>query len=345
MKESDLYLPSGYLDMDRIISISNTFCFIIGGRGTGKTYGALQYALERHVKFIYMRRTQTQVDVIKSNDMNPFKSVADDVITKSINKSLTGVYRCDPDEDINKPIGPALGYIVALSTISNLRGFDASDVDLIIFDEFKGEAHEKLIKDEGVAFFNAYETINRNRELNGQPPVKALMLANSNSLDSALLATFNLIMPYQQMFINGEVIREYPDRHVTLVLLPMTEISKKKAMTALYAAASSAYTDMAIANKFVNDDLSNIETRDLNKCTPLCRVGEIWIYKVKGTREYYVSHHGHGTFKVQYDVTDSQLKAFRRKYYYVWLAELNQRIYYESYVERLLLDRYLKPKI
>lgn len=83
MKESDLYLESGYLDMDRIISISNTFCFIIGGRGTGKTYGALQYALDRHVKFIYMRRTQTQVDVIKSNDMNPFKSVADDVITKA----------------------------------------------------------------------------------------------------------------------------------------------------------------------------------------------------------------------------------------------------------------------
>lgn len=345
MKESDLYLPSGYLDMDRIISVSSTFCFLIGGRGTGKTYGALKYCLDRNIKFIYMRRTQTQVDVIKSNDMNPFRSISDLIVTKSINKSLTGVYHVDPDDDTAKPYGPALGYIVALSTISNLRGFDASDVDIIIFDEFKGEAHEKLIKDEGVAFFNAYETINRNRELQGHKPVKAVMLANSNSLDSALLATFNLIMPYQQMFLNGEVIRDYPERHITLILLPMTDISRKKAMTALYAAASKTYTDMAIANKFVNDDLSNIETRDLNKCTPLCRVGEIWIYKVKGTREYYVSHHGHGTFKVQYDTTDSQLKAFRRKYYYVWLAELNQRIYYESYVERLLLDRYLKPGI
>lgn len=345
MKESDLYLESGYLNMQRIIDLSHTFCFIIGGRGTGKTYGALKYCLDNDLKFIYMRRTQTQVDVIKSNDMNPFRSVSDLIVTKSINKSLTGVYHVDPDDDTAKPYGSALGYIVALSTISNLRGFDASDVDIIIFDEFKGEAHEKLIKDEGVAFFNAYETINRNRELQGHKPVKAVMLANSNSLNSALLATFDLIRPYQQMFMTGTVIRELPERDITMILLPVTAIGQKKAQTALYKAAAGSYTDMAISNKFVNDDLTNIEPRDLNKCTPLCRVGEIYIYKVKGSREYYISQHGHGTFKVNYDVTDSQLKAFRRKYYYVWLAELNQRIYYESYVERLLLDRYLRPGI
>lgn len=345
MKESDLYLESGYLNMQRIIDLSHTFCFIIGGRGTGKTFGALKYCLDNDLKFIYMRRTLAQVDLIKSYDVNPFKSVDPDVITKSINKSLIGVYRSDPNEDINKPIGPALGYIVALSTISNLRGFDASDVDIIIFDEFKGEAHEKLIKDEGTAFFNAYETINRNRELQGHKPVKAIMLANSNSLNSALLATFDLIRPYQQMFMAGTVIRELPERDITMILLPVTAIGQKKAQTALYKAAAGSYADMAINNKFVNDDLTNIEPRDLNKCTPLCRVGEIYIYKVKGTREYYISQHGHGTFNVQFDTTDSQLKAFRRKYYYVWLAELNQRICYESYVERLLLDRYLRPGI
>ena len=37
----------------------------------------------------------------------------------------------------------------------------------IIFAEFIPEAHERLIKNEAAALFNFYETINRNRELDG----------------------------------------------------------------------------------------------------------------------------------------------------------------------------------
>ena len=46
---------------------------------------------------------------------------------------------------------------MALSTVSNLRGFDMSDCTLLIYDEFIPEPHERPLKNEAAALFNAYE--------------------------------------------------------------------------------------------------------------------------------------------------------------------------------------------
>ena len=67
---------------------------------------------------------------------------------------------------------------MALSTFGNLRGVDFSDVDMIFFDEFVPQKNARPIKAEAEAFFNLYETVNRNRELDGRPPVRVLMLSN-----------------------------------------------------------------------------------------------------------------------------------------------------------------------
>jgi hypothetical protein len=49
----------------------------------------------------------------------------------------------EPDaEEMPHPIG----YTCALSTLSNMRGFDASDIQLLICDEFIPEKHERLLK-------------------------------------------------------------------------------------------------------------------------------------------------------------------------------------------------------
>ena len=184
---------------------ASPFIFIVGGRGSGKTYGAIQYALKEHRTFFFMRRTQTQIDLIKNDSFSPFKAVDESIIVSSINKNLTGVYRGSQNSDGTwSPAGSPKGYMCALSTISNIRGFDASSVDLIIFDEFIGEAHERPIKNEGQAFLNAYETINRNRELNGQEPVKVLALANSNSLANPIFVELQLVTPVEKMLRSGE---------------------------------------------------------------------------------------------------------------------------------------------
>ena len=51
---------------------------IIGGRGIGKTYGALDYLIRNKKRFIYMRNTKTQIAESASEFGNPFKRLNKD---------------------------------------------------------------------------------------------------------------------------------------------------------------------------------------------------------------------------------------------------------------------------
>ena len=49
-----IYLDNGYLNIEQILSYGLPFNFVVGGRGTGKTYGALKTAYEINIRFILM---------------------------------------------------------------------------------------------------------------------------------------------------------------------------------------------------------------------------------------------------------------------------------------------------
>ena len=49
-KSADIYLPSGYLDMKGLADMARPFLFIAAARGTGKTYGACEYALDEYAE-------------------------------------------------------------------------------------------------------------------------------------------------------------------------------------------------------------------------------------------------------------------------------------------------------
>ena len=74
-----LYDSNGYLNIPEILRHEATFIFIYGGRGTGKTYGTLKNMIEDHHKFIYLRRLAAQVDIVKKDDMQPFKTLNRDM--------------------------------------------------------------------------------------------------------------------------------------------------------------------------------------------------------------------------------------------------------------------------
>lgn len=193
-----LYDENGYLNVKSVRDLGVPFNFVIGGRGTGKTYGFLSDVLDRGEQFILMRRTQTQVDLIKKPDFSPFNSICRDrglhLGYGQITKYNSAVYKQQQDTDgewINS--GSPIGYTAALSTISSMRGFDASSVSVLVYDEFIPERHEKAIKNEASAFLNAYETINRNRELTGHKPLTAILLANSNDISNPLFIELGLV--------------------------------------------------------------------------------------------------------------------------------------------------------
>ena len=345
--ENIMYTKEGYIDFNYIMKDASPFIFIVGGRGSGKTYGAIKYALENGLPFFFMRRTQTQIDLIKNDSFSPFKAVDESIVVASINKNLSGIYRGSQNADGTwSAAGPPIGYMCALSTISNIRGFDASDVEMIIYDEFIGEAHERPIKNEGQAFLNAYETINRNRELNGEEPVKVLALANSNSLANPIFVELQLVTPVEKMLRvsdnkNGYTSYKNASRGVSVYMINRSPILEAKQQTALYKlSGDSEFSSMALQNKFTAEEMDHIKSEDLKPYRLICCVGEICVYKRKDNTRYYITGHKSGSTQAVYQSTSTDLKRFRRDQYFLWLAYLKGKILFESYIYKVLFENY-----
>lgn len=317
---------NGYIDMAYIIEQGYPFTILTGARATGKTYGALKYVIEHNMKFIYMRRTKLQMDVISTPDMSPFAPVCDDMgigfDCDKITKETTGVYINGSD----KPNG----YIMALSGISNVRGFDGSTIDIVIFDEFIPESHERRIKNEGDALFNAYETINRNRELKGKPALKLLLLSNTNSIVNPVYQSLNLITLAYKMAEESQ--QEYKDgnRGLYLINLQNSPISGRKKETALYRLLQdNRIVDMSLKNLYLDKPVLQTRSANLTEYKPIVTIGEITIYRHKSNRSYYISPHGRGTRPI-YTSAENDVLRFRTLYRELLMEYINRNIYCES---------------
>ena len=119
-----IYDSSGYVNVRGILEEGYPFNFLVGGRGTGKTYTALKVAKEDGRKFMLMRRTQSQADLISKPEFSVFKPLNEDlgwnVMVHRISKYNSAFYEPSPDDE---KTGSEIGYTCALSTISNMRGF------------------------------------------------------------------------------------------------------------------------------------------------------------------------------------------------------------------------------
>lgn len=341
-----LYLDNGYADIPGILKHGMTFNFCIGGRGTGKTYGALYDAVDNKIKFCLMRRTQSQLETIARPDTSPLKTPVRDMGVDwtcepvPIGKSVYGYYQTTTDAD-GKPVhGDLMGYAIALSTVANLRGFDMSDVDLLIYDEFIPETHERSMKNESDAFLNCYETINRNRELQGKKPVQVLCLANANDFACPLLVGLGLVSTIERMITRGKTEYVNPQKSVGIFLLTDSPISQKKAVTALYKlTGGTAFQEMAIKNAFAGTNDPDVYSVRLDEYSPIVIVGECCVYKHKSESLYYVSAHVSGNVgKFSGDGVD--MKRFLATHSNLILAVMASKVIYESHLIKALFLRY-----
>ena len=342
----NLYHENGYANIPEILKCGVPFNFVIGGRGTGKTYGALKHIVKTETKFCLMRRTQSQLETIAKPETNPFKSVIRDLdLGYSIDpapagKSIFAYHRTYTEDGKTVTDPEVLGYAIALSTVSNLRGFDMTDVELLVYDEFIPERHERAIKGESDAFLNCYETINRNRELQGKPPLKVLCLANSNDFASPIMIGLNLVSTIEKMIAKDKESYVNPQKGVGLFLLNDSPISGKKAMTSLYKLTiGTAFSEMAISNAFDGQNDDDIDSVNLDSYKPLVGVGEVCIYKHKSISSYYISSHFSGSVKVYSgDVID--MKRFIESHRYLMIAVISGDVIYESHFIKALFLRY-----
>ncbi len=341
-----LYLENGFADIDYIYNRGMTFNFVIGGRGTGKTYGMLKKLITDNIRFCFMRRTQSQLDAISKPETSPFKAVLADMgVTWALDpvpagKNIYAYYKTTFDED-HKPIyGDLQGYALALSTISNLRGFDMTDVECLVYDEFIPERHERAIKHESDAFFNAYETINRNRELRGQKPLKVMCLANSNDYAAPLLIGLKLVTTISKMIDQGKTEYINPQRSIGIYLLTDSPISTAKSQTALYKLTSqTSFAEMAINNAFEGMGDPDVHSVNLAEYAPAAGLGELTIYRHKSEGLYYISEHESGSVG-HYSADSIDIKRFFASHRSVLMAAIYGKIIYENNLCKALFLKY-----
>lgn len=323
------------------------FNIFIGGRGTGKTYSALRGLVidgkvKSNRKFIIMRRTQDELDFMcdgkNGEGANNFKPINDDFCTNigytSIVPHLLGVYnRTYGDNDEFVYEGTPIGYGVALSTVSKIRGLSFEDCDILIYDEFIKEKHVRKMKNECDALFNAIETINRNRELKGNKPIMTFLLANSNDIYNDIFVGLGIVTEVEKMIRQGKEHRYIKDRGLAIhVLNDSREFVEKKSQTALYKLTQgSSFSDMALHNDFSYNDFSDIKRLDLKGYKPICSLGKAYIYKKNGINEFYVSYAQARVPKYTYG-NEIDKYAFNRKIGAIlYNLSMTHSIIYESY--------------
>lgn len=332
---NNLYLPSGFLNARAILDFKATFNFIIGARGVGKTYGFLLTAIEDKRRFVLMRRTQSQTDIINKADFSPFKAICMDrhleIEPESMGKYSTR-YMLG---------GETICYTAALSTIANMRGFDMSDIDLILYDEFIPERHERPIKGEGAAFLNAYETINRNRELAGRDPVQVVCMANAFNIANPIFLELGLVGAAERLKERGQELYINRERSILMAMPTSEKITNAKSKTALYKLTrGSQFEKMALNNDFVFNPRDNIKSQNLKEYKPYVTVGEITIYKHKSNKSYYVCELRSGN-PPTYKTDEIDLKRYIKSYGYILhTAYMSNLIKFDNILTKSLFELY-----
>ena len=320
-----LYQADGWVNWDYILDQSASFISVVGARGVGKTYGIFKKLITAGEKFIYLRRLKSQLDQCSKLEGNPFRKLNLDLGKEITPYSSGGI--------ITFRSGDKAGEIaaagVALSVVANVRGIDFSDYNYIVFDEFIASIGERPIKNEFAAFLNFYETVNRNRELEGKAPVKCIMLGNANTLINPYFSAWHFMKTAIRMITGDQMVWRSPDQSRMVILLLHSPISEMKKNTALYQNATSDFIEMALDNSFRTDE-TNIRSEPLTEYIHMVSIGEIGIYKHKSERRYYVS--GTQGDKPYYDAFGIGLRMFQQDYYMLRVHYMvSKNVWFESF--------------
>lgn len=343
MNKPNIYTPDGWIDFEAIRAIGMPYNFIWSERGPGKTYGALKSVLEHNEKHILMRRTETELAAISVPELSPYQPVIRDnpklgpITIRKIPKINAA---CEVVRD-----DIVIGYTLAMATARNIRGFDLSQCTVLIYDEFIPELHARPIKEEGHAFLNVIETVNRNRELTGGSPLQVYCLGNANAVDNAIFRELGLINIAYNMQESGKQI--YIDKSRGLLLVNAVgndTYTDAKRQTSLYKLVGdkSSFSSMALDNKFTGFTADRLKSRNLVEYKIIAKIGELCIYKHKSAQRYYISTRAVGTPKRVYGSGEADIKHGCDDHYYLIQAYLDNRVDCENAAAKVIFERYYK---
>jgi len=333
----------------------DAWCIIVySKRGPGKTYSALWNSFYNKIPILYMKRTIDDVKAICSNkngfDLSPYVPInrdkGTDIMASYIDKGIGGFYHTDGES--GKPEGAPISYIAALNAVKSIKGFDMSEVEWILLDEFIPQSGEIVRHAEGDMLLDLYMTISRDRQKRGRKPLKLILFANAEEISTPITNALEVVDVMAELSASGkshyyDEARGIMIHHITDEEVPIREEEKDGIYNAM---AGTAWGRKAFGGEFTNNDFTNVRRRSLKGAQPLIEVH----YK---NRYYYIYILNNGDFYMCRSrqncpqLYDLNLENDQKRFYVDWIFDLREaciedRFKFEQYSMYDLIIDYTK---
>lgn len=343
-----------YYDIrDDLKKYPDCWCYLIWSkRGPGKTYSTLRMCIEDKKKFMFMKRTIEDVKLLCASgsrhdvnfDVSPFvplnRDFGWDIKPVKIEKGIAGFYYCNEE---GRPSGDPVGYACALSAAKDIKGFDLSICDYMIFDEFIPKKHERINRLEGDQLLDIYMTVSRDRVQRGRGELKMLCLANATSVNNPTFNILNVIDQAVNMDVNNAEYHE--ERGILMHKIPAIETPQEEKTGIELAMAGTVWADMAFGGHFSYDDFSAVSHRRLKGYHPICS----YTYKKETTYIYekdgnYYACDSRASGVDNYDLSRENQQ---KKFFYDFIVKLrdeciDDKFYFQKYTQYDLIVNYKK---
>lgn len=275
---------------------------ISSGRGPGKTYSALWGAYRTGRTIAYIKRCKRDVDLILEQidedgirfDASPYSPIIRDkgikIKSMKIDDGIGAFYNVD--DDGNATGAAPFCYVLALSAVKDIKGFELSACDWIIFDEYIPLPGEAVKQSEGESLLSIVRTIGRDRIMRGKDPTKLILLSNTDEISCPITNALELVDILAEMIAEKTLERYIESRKIYVHLIGPDEFEVNKAYLndPLYLAMQgTAWAEKAYLGEFASNDFSCIKKQSLKNSRCLYKLihkrKNIYIYinTVSGT--------------------------------------------------------------
>lgn len=280
-------------------------------RGAGKTYGFFMHAIKSGQQFLYLKRTQIDIDLLSREDFSPFKPINRDTgYNITTVKIYDGILRVMKDDEI-------IGYCMAISAIHKYKGFDLSNIKLMCLDEFIPQLTERVNRKEGELLLDLYMTVSRDREERGEEPLKLFLFANATELYCPITDTLDIVDSIAKLNVSEDEYLYLEDRKIMIHKI-MYSAGANENSAIFSGMKGTQWAEMAFGGEFSYNDFSKVRKVPLNGFVPYVEV----IYHRKSF--YIYQHKTNGLFYM----TDSKGKC---EYVYNLEIESEQTAFYETW--------------
>lgn len=308
----------------------------IGIRGAGKTYSAIRGMDENlyNGRMMLSRLTKDEVEILCSESGNMFKKYNQKNGKNYAFFPMKGdLYQIHPSrvEGLKRVVdGECLGYCCPLHTLSKICGIGMEDVTAFVIDEFiRPEDHTRR---KGFKICTCWETINRNREDEGMPPCKLILLSNSNDIYDDVFVFWDLVEICENMVYNGEHDYYDDDRSIALHLIEVSESFKefKQQSAVARATKGTEFYAMAYENVFASNDFAYVQKKGTQKARPVCSInGRAYIYQLDNGL-YHVTYRRSAV--IDYPIKNRAFQlAFRREFGFLERMYSAGQVTFQSY--------------